>query len=63
MSILTLISEYTPNPSFSANQEDNENDQVNENHSDNENEGNYPANKYMFKVSNRKKVLVSLCYV
>ena len=32
----------------------------NENHPGNENEGNYPAGKYMFKVNNRKKVLVSL---
>ena len=38
----------------------NENDQDNENQTDNENEGNYRAKKYMLKVSNRKKVLVSL---
>ena len=57
---LKLISECTPNYNFSANHGDNENDQDNENHPDNKNEGNYPANKYMFKVSNRKKVLVSL---
>ena len=55
-----LISECTPNSNFSANHEDNENDQDNENHPDNENEGNYPVNKQMFKVNNRKKVLVSL---
>ena len=55
-----LISECTSNSNFSANHEDNENDQDNENHPDNENEGNYWANKYMFKVNNRKKVLVSL---
>ena len=50
-----LISECTPNSNFSANHEDNENDQDNENHPNNENEGNYRANKYMFKVNNRKK--------
>ena len=55
-----LISERTPNPNFSTNYKDSENDHDNENHPDNENEGNYPANKYMFKVSNRKKVLVFL---
>ena len=55
-----LISECTPNSNFSATYEDNENDQDNEIHSDNKNEDNYRANKYMFKVSNRKKVLVSL---
>ena len=38
----------------------NENDQDNENHPDNKNKGNYPTNKYMFKISNRKNVLVSL---
>ena len=32
----------------------------NENHPDNKNEGNYPANKYMFKINNRKNLLVSL---
>ena len=58
----TLISECTPNSNFSANHGDNENDQDNENHPDNKNEGNYPANKYMFKVNNRKKVLVSLYF-
>ena len=56
-----LISEYTPNSNFSANHEDNENDQDNENRLDNENEGNYPANKDIFKVRSRKKVLVYLC--
>ena len=56
-----LISEYTPTSNFSANHEDNENDQDNENHLDNENEGNYPANKYIFKVRSRKKGLVYLC--
>ena len=55
-----LISECTSYFNFSANHEDNENDQDNENHPDNKNEGNYRANKYIFKVSNRKKVLVSL---
>ena len=55
-----LISECTSNSNFPANHEDNENDQDNENHPDNENEGNYWANKYMFKVNNRKNVLVSL---
>ena len=55
-----LISEFTSNCNFSANHEDNENDQDNGNHPDNENEGNYRANKYKFKVHNRKKVLVSL---
>ena len=55
-----LISECTPNSNFSANHGDNENDQDNENHPDNKNEGNYPANKYMCKVNNTKKVLVSL---
>ena len=49
-----LISECTSNSNFSANHEDNENDQDNENHPDNKNEGNYRANKYIFKVSNRK---------
>ena len=55
-----LISECISNSNFSANHEDNENDQDNENHPDNEKEGNYRPNKYMFKVKNRKKVLVSL---
>ena len=55
-----LISECTSNSNFSANHEDNENDRDNENHPDNEKEGNYWASKYMFKVDNRKKVLVSL---
>ena len=54
-----LISECRPNSNFSANH-DNENDQDNEIHPDNKNQGNNPANKYMFKVNNRKKVLVSL---
>ena len=49
-----------PNPNFSANHEETENDRDNENHPGNENEGNYRASKYMFKVNNRKKVLVSL---
>ena len=52
-----LILECRPNSNFSANHGDNENDQDNENYSDNKNEGNNPANKYMFKVNNRKKVL------
>ena len=51
-----LISKCAPNSNFSANHEDNENDQDNENHPNNENEGNYRANKYMFKVNNRKKL-------
>ena len=55
-----LISECTPYSNFSVNHGDDENDQDNENHPDNKNEGNYPANKYMFKVKNGKKVLVSL---
>ena len=55
-----LISECTSNTNLSANHEDNENDQDNENHPHNKNEGNYRANKYMFKINNRKKVLVSL---
>ena len=50
-----LISEYTPNSNFSANHGDNVNDQDNEDHPENKNEGNYPENKYMFKVSKRKK--------
>ena len=54
-----LISECTPYSNFSANHGDNENDQENGNHPDNKNEGN-PAEKYMFKVINLKKVLVSL---
>ena len=54
-----LISEFTPNSNFSANYEDSENDQDNENPPDNENEGNYRSNKYIIKVNNRKKVLVS----
>ena len=33
---------------------------INENPPDNKNEGNYPVSKYMFKVSNRKKVLAPL---
>ena len=57
-----LISERTPNFNFSANHGDNANDRDNENHPDNKNEGNYPTNKYMFKVNNRKKVLVSLYF-
>ena len=55
-----LISEFTPSSNFYANYEDSENDQDNENPPDNENEGNYRANKYIIKVKNRKKVLVSL---
>ena len=58
-----LISECTPNSGFSANYGDNENDQDNENHSGNKNEGNYRANKYIFKVNNRKEILVSLWLV
>ena len=54
-----LISEFTPNSNFSANYEDSENDQENENPPDNENEGNYRSNKYIIKVNNRKRVLVS----
>ena len=50
-----LVSECTPNSNFSANHGENGNDQDNENHPDNKNEGNYPANKCMFKVNNRKK--------
>ena len=50
-----LISKCSPNPNFSANHEDNENDQVNKTHPDNKNEGIYRENKYMFKVSYRKK--------
>ena len=57
---LKLILKCTSNSNFSANHEDNENDQDNENHPDNENEGNYRANKYMFKANNRKKDMVSL---
>ena len=53
-----LFSECRPNSNFSTNHGDNENDQVNENHPDNKNKGNYAANKYMFKVSNRKKVFM-----
>ena len=55
-----LISECTSNSNLSGNSGDNENDQDIENHPDNENEENYRANKYMFKVNNRKKVLESL---
>ena len=51
-----LISECILNSNFSANQGDKENDQDNENHSGNTNDGNYPANKYMLKVNDRKKV-------
>ena len=58
---LKLISERTPNSTFSANHEDNENDQVKENnHPDNESKGNYRANKYMLKAINRKNVVPSL---
>ena len=57
-----LISECTSNSSFSANHGDNEIDQDNENYLDNKNKGNYPANKYMFKVNNRKKDLVLYGY-
>ena len=52
---LELISECKPNSNFSGNRGDNENDQDNENHPEDKNEGNYPGNKYMFKVNNRKK--------
>ena len=52
------ISECTPNSNFSANHKDNENDQGNKNHPENKNEGKYSANKYMFKLSNSKKVMV-----
>ena len=55
-----LISECTTNSNFPSNHRDNENDQDNENHPDNNNEGNYPVNKYMFKLNNKKKVLMSL---
>ena len=55
-----LISQCTPNSNFSLNHEDNKNDQGNENHPGNKNEGNYPANIYMFKVNNRKNVIVFL---
>ena len=57
---LKLIEKYAPSSNFSAHHRDNENDQGNENHPDNKNEGNYPANKYMFKVNYRKKVFASL---
>ena len=57
-----LISECTPNSNFSANHGDNENDQDKENHLDDKSEGNYPANKYICKVKNRKKVFVSLYF-
>ena len=53
---LKLILERRPNSHFSANHGDNENDQDNENYSDNKNEGKNPANKYMFKVNNKKKI-------
>ena len=56
----TLILECTTNSNFSANHGDNENDQDNEDHLDNKIEGNHPANKYMFKVNKREKLLVSL---
>ena len=55
-----LISECTTNSNVFANHGDNEIYRDNENHPDNKNEGNYPANKYMFKVNNRKKFLVTL---
>ena len=42
----------TQNFNFSASYEDNEN------HPDNKNQGNYPENKYVFKINN-KKVLCS----
>ena len=48
------------NSIFSENHEDNKNDQDNENYPDKKNEDNYPVNKYMFKVNNRKSFLVSL---
>ena len=54
--ILKLISEWTPDSNFFINHGDNENDQDNENHPDNKKEGNYPANKYVFKANNRKKI-------
>ena len=57
-----LISECTPNSNFPANHGDNENNHDNQNHPNNKNEGNYPANKYIFKVNNRKEVLVSLYF-
>ena len=47
--------ECTPNSNFPANYEDNENDNNNANHPNNKNDGNYPENKYMLKVSCRKK--------
>ena len=50
-----LTSECTPNSKFSANHGDNENVQDNKNYPDNKNEGNYPANKYITIVNNRKK--------
>ena len=55
-----LISECTTNSNVSANHGDNEIYRDNENHPYNKNEGNYPANKYMLKVNNRKNILVSL---
>ena len=55
-----LISECTPTSNFSGNHEDNKNNQDNENDPDNKNEGNYPSNKYLFKVNNKKEVLLSL---
>ena len=45
---------------FFCKSKNNENDQDNEDQPKNENEGNYRANKFMFKVNNRKKVLVTL---
>ena len=57
-----LISECRPNSNFSTNLEDNKNDQDNENHPDNRNEGNYPANKYMFQVNNRKRFWCRFSY-
>ena len=58
-----LISECTPNSNFFANHGDNENDQGNEDYSNNKNEGNYPANKYMFKVKAEKKFCCLYCYL
>ena len=51
-----LVSECTPNSNFSAYHGDNESDQDNENHPASRKEGNYPADKYMFKVNSKKKI-------
>ena len=45
-----------PNSNFSAYHGDNESDQDNENHPVSRKEGNYPADKYMFKVNIKKKI-------